>query len=125
MLLRSLKLTVIFSLLLGACSMPATRQATSLPTNTALPVENTAAPAPTATAVATPTAPTASSDNTASSGGAASAAPAESPIEITGSFSFTNDILLTYYVEHAVAMVDLYAFTQRDEAWEVPVQSHT
>lgn len=47
------------------------------------------------------------------------------PVSIRGSFKFSNDIILTYYVEHAVALVDMYGFVQRDEEWEMPVASQT
>jgi C-terminal processing protease CtpA/Prc len=43
--------------------------------------------------------------------------------EIAGKFTYTNDIITTYYVEHAAALVDLYGFVQRDKEWEVPVDS--
>lgn len=44
---------------------------------------------------------------------------------ITGSFDYTNAIITDYYVEHAVALVDLYGFVQRDMEWEIPVDSQT
>ena len=47
------------------------------------------------------------------------------PYQINGSFSYTNDILTTYYVEQAVALVDMYGFVTRDEEWEIPVSSQT
>jgi C-terminal processing protease CtpA/Prc len=47
------------------------------------------------------------------------------PVAITGSFTFTNDIIITYYVEHAVALVDLYGYVIRDKEWEIPVSSQT
>ncbi len=42
---------------------------------------------------------------------------------ITGEFSYTNDIITVYYVEHAVGLIDLYGFITRDEEWELPVES--
>lgn len=45
------------------------------------------------------------------------------PLEITGSFNYTNDIITTYYVEHAVALVDMYGFVSRDQEWKIPVDS--
>ncbi len=42
---------------------------------------------------------------------------------ITGEFKYTNDIITTYYRQHAVGLVDLYGFITRDEEWEVPVES--
>lgn len=47
------------------------------------------------------------------------------PTEITGSFSYTNDIITTYYVENAVALVDMYGFVKRDQKWTIPVDSQT
>lgn len=44
---------------------------------------------------------------------------------ITGSFDYTNSIITDYYVEHAVALVDMYGFVQRDEEWQIPVDSQT
>ncbi len=45
------------------------------------------------------------------------------PSEITGTFSYTNDIITTYYVEQAVALVDMYGFVKRDKEWAIPVDS--
>lgn len=45
------------------------------------------------------------------------------PTEITGTFSYTNDIITTYYVENAVALVDMYGFVKRDKEWTIPVDS--
>lgn len=47
------------------------------------------------------------------------------PYEITGTFTYTNDIITTYYVEQAVALVDMYGFVKRDKEWEIPVASQT
>lgn len=44
---------------------------------------------------------------------------------IEGTFSYTNSIITDYYVEHAVALVDMYGFVQRDQEWEIPVDSQT
>ena len=41
--------------------------------------------------------------------------------EITGKFTYTNDIITTYYVEHAAGLVDMYGFVIRDKEWEIPV----
>jgi C-terminal processing protease CtpA/Prc len=53
----------------------------------------------------------------------ASTAQGSQPLEITGSFNYTNDILTTYYVEHEVALVDMYGFVTRNQEWEIPVDS--
>ncbi len=47
------------------------------------------------------------------------------PTEITGTFSYTNDIITTYYVENEVALVDMYGFVKRDKEWSIPVNSQT
>src|SRR5512140_177625 len=47
------------------------------------------------------------------------------PSEVTGTFSYTNDIITTYYVEQAVALVDMYGFVKRDKEWTIPVDSQT
>ncbi len=51
--------------------------------------------------------------------------PAGQPYEITGTFTYTNDIITTYYVENAVALVDMYGFVKRDHNWIVPISSQT
>ncbi|MDK2981636.1 MAG: hypothetical protein PWQ55_1983 [Chloroflexota bacterium] len=44
------------------------------------------------------------------------------PVQITGSFAYTNDFVVeTYYVEHAVALLDMTGFVKRDKEWELPV----
>ena len=50
---------------------------------------------------------------------------ADQPYEITGSFTYTNEIITEYYVEDAVALVDMYAFVKRDKEWVIPVSSQT
>lgn len=45
------------------------------------------------------------------------------PVMIQGSFTFTNDIILIYYTEHAAALVDMYGFVTRDREWEMPVEA--
>lgn len=48
----------------------------------------------------------------------------DQPHLITGTYKVTNDFVLTsYYVENAVALVDMHAFVVRDEEWELPVES--
>jgi len=49
----------------------------------------------------------------------------DQPYEITGTFTYTNDIITTYYVEDAVALVDMYGFVKRDKEWIIPVSSQT
>jgi C-terminal processing protease CtpA/Prc len=45
------------------------------------------------------------------------------PIEIKGSFQFSNDIIIKYYVENAVSLTDMYGFVRRDKEWAVPLTS--
>lgn len=68
----------------------------------------------------TPTAPPAPSATPAPE----SAVP-EGPVEVQGSFTYTNDIITVYYVEQAVALIDMYGFVTRDLEWEIPVDSQT
>jgi C-terminal processing protease CtpA/Prc len=43
--------------------------------------------------------------------------------KITGSFEYTNDFVVeTYYVEHAVGLLDMTGFVLRDKEWEMPVE---
>ena len=46
----------------------------------------------------------------------------EGPVLIMGDFEYTNDFVVeTYYVEHAVALLDMTGFVLRDKEWEMPV----
>jgi len=46
------------------------------------------------------------------------------PYFITGNFKVTNAfVLTTYYVENAVALLDMHGFVLRDPEWELPVDS--
>ncbi|MGE5248728.1 MAG: S41 family peptidase [Bacteroidota bacterium] len=45
------------------------------------------------------------------------------PVEITGEFTITNDFAFKYYVENAVALVDMHGFVVRDQEWALPVDS--
>ena len=49
----------------------------------------------------------------------------EEPFEITGGFEYSNSIITDYYVEHAVALVDMHAFVIRDREYELPVEAQT
>ena len=47
----------------------------------------------------------------------------EQPVLITGEFKYSNDFVVeTYYLEHAVALVDMHGFVIRDQQWEIPVE---
>lgn len=74
------------------------------------PKEATQAAGDNPTDVPTVSAPTISSDQ---------------PYLITGSFTYTNEIITEYYVEDAVALVDMYGFVKRDKEWIIPVSSQT
>ena len=50
---------------------------------------------------------------------------ADEPFQIKGAFTYSNSIITDYYSEHAVALVDMYAFITRDKEWEIPVASQT
>jgi C-terminal processing protease CtpA/Prc len=48
----------------------------------------------------------------------------DEPVEIDGSFTYTNDFAVeTYYYEQAVALLDMHGFVIRDRLWELPVDS--
>ncbi|HLF02963.1 MAG TPA: PDZ domain-containing protein, partial [Anaerolineales bacterium] len=47
----------------------------------------------------------------------------EGPVKVSGEFNYTNDIITVYYVEQAVALIDMHAFVIRDLEWEIPVES--
>lgn len=47
------------------------------------------------------------------------------PYQITGTMDYTNAFIGMIFEEHAVALVDMYAFVIRDEEWEIPVASQT
>ncbi len=47
---------------------------------------------------------------------------ADGPVLITGEFQYTNEFVVeTYYVEQAVALLDMTGFVLRDKEWEMPV----
>lgn len=48
----------------------------------------------------------------------------DQPYQITGRFVVSNDFVVsTYFLEHAVALIDMHGFVIRDEDWEIPVDS--
>ncbi len=103
---------------LAACSLSPLGQADA-PTSAPAPT-NTPAPSASDTTAA-PAVPTAALSAEKPSG--EQPAGAQQLTEITGKFSYTNDIITTYYVEHAAALVDMYGFVKRDKEWEVPIDS--
>jgi C-terminal processing protease CtpA/Prc len=110
---RYLLTILLLCLALSACSRQATQQASETPAD--VPTEAAVEMQPTATTQAA-TFPLVEP---------VTANAAQQPVLIRGSFEFSNDIIITYYVEHMVALVDLYGFTQRDKEWEIPVSSQT
>ncbi|MFZ5878434.1 MAG: S41 family peptidase [Chloroflexota bacterium] len=50
-------------------------------------------------------------------------ASSDEPVQVTGNFSVSNDFVFTYYVEHAVALLDMHGFVIRDEEWELLADS--
>ena len=52
-----------------------------------------------------------------------SAENAGEPVQVQGEYSISNDFVFTYYVENAVALLDMHGFVIRDEEWELPVDS--
>ncbi|HEU5103932.1 MAG TPA: S41 family peptidase, partial [Roseiflexaceae bacterium] len=110
---------------LAACSLSPFGQAEAPTAATDAPAsrENTAEVQATATPqpAAAPAAPTAVLSAEEPTG--EQPAAAQQLTELAGKFAYTNDIITTYYVEHAAALVDMHGFVQRDKEWEVPVDS--
>jgi C-terminal processing protease CtpA/Prc len=79
----------------------------------ALPGPTGAASQPTKTSGREPGSPTA----------AAPRVSGDQPVLLTGSFTYTNDIITEYYVEQAILLHDMYGFVKRDQRWELPVSS--
>jgi C-terminal processing protease CtpA/Prc len=45
------------------------------------------------------------------------------PVLIEGSFEYSNEFVVeTYYVEHAVGLLDMTGFVLRDKEWEMPIE---
>ncbi len=83
-------------------------------------------PSPTLTRYIEATTPTPRSAATARPVAAQPTAAADtSTTLITGDLAYTNDFVFTYYVENAVALVDLHGFVTRDEDWPIPVEGQT
>jgi C-terminal processing protease CtpA/Prc len=56
----------------------------------------------------------------------ATAEPGSEPVQITGSFTYSNDFVVeNYFRDHMVALVDMHAFVVRDRDWLIPVESQT
>jgi len=103
--LQFFSLLCVAALVLAACGSSLTpTQPPAPPTNPTVPA--TEAAPPTAAPTAEPV----------------SATP-KGPVKVTGEFTYSNDIITTYYVEQSVALVDMHGFVTRDKKWEIPVES--
>ena len=99
-------------LIMTACSLSSPRQSTTTPPS----IPQT--PARTVdTAVAAPTRPAPTQTP--------QSIPEMQPVKIQGTFTFSNNIILTYYIENAVAMMDMYGFVKRDRDWPIPISSQS
>ena len=43
------------------------------------------------------------------------------PVRLTGTFTFTNDLISSRFTENAIGLVDFHGFVTRDREWELPV----
>ncbi len=137
-------IVLLTSVALAACSVSVTPPVSSstIATPTAGPVVATgAASAIATTAAATTERASATTESASAIAGSASATAASAtatdatsggtlptvnqPIEISGTFTYTNDIITTYYVEHAVELADMTGFVRRDLKWIAPPESQT
>ena len=89
-----------------ACGLPVVRSTTPIAPPPSVAAALTPPPAPALT-TATPV----------------PGAQPEGPVSVSGTFTYTNDIITTYYVEQAVALLDMHGFVIRDREWELPVGS--
>ncbi len=83
---------------------------------------------PPSTSTGTPPNGTATQTLTGSTGGPTLQAPpisSNEPYEVTGTFTYSNDIITTYYSENEVALIDMYGFVTRNLEWIIPVSSQT
>jgi C-terminal processing protease CtpA/Prc len=126
-------LLVVCGLFMAACSVaptaPAVPENAVAPTNSGAAAEATA---PAATADTGEGKPQPTTDTTTNAGAPVPTPPAANaqasvtanqPALLTGTFTYTNDIITTYYVENMVALVDEYGFVKRDLNWELPANS--
>ncbi len=105
------KLSPIFSLIVLLAVLLSACQAKTPPP---------AVPTATQAATATQPAPTLSIPTTTST---AQPLTTSQVTIVTGDFTYTNDIWVTYYVENAVALYDLHGFITRDREWQLPLNS--
>jgi C-terminal processing protease CtpA/Prc len=128
-------LGALFALLLGACSLGLPGAPAATPTALppiALPTVAVGTPAANATGAATPAPanatapaprPTSAASPVALSGSPVPTLAPSQLVRVTGSFTYTNDFIFTYYREYSVILTDMYGFVTRDQEWEVPVES--
>ena len=123
-------LTPIIVLILASmsCSLFTPNQPVSEVVATSAPVQVvTQAPLPSPTDVVANT-PAATQENgcpAVSSSTCTTIGSSDQPVELKGTFTYSNDILTVYYVENAVALVDMYGFVTRNKDWKIPVSSQT
>src|SRR5579859_342747 len=120
-------LSLVLVVLLAACASPTTPAPTPTqpaPTSAVVATSPAVATSPVLAATATPlaAAPTAQATS-ALSQTTTGAALAAGPQWVTGVFTYSNDIITTYYVEQAVALLDMYGFVTRNKDWVLPVDS--
>ncbi len=75
------------------------------------------------TSAARPTTAARPTGQAASTPLAVPAVSGDQPVLLSGTFTYTNDIITEYYVEQAILLHDMYGFVTRDEEWELPVQA--
>src|SRR5919199_2385299 len=101
--------------------------ATTIATQTPPPAVIAQTPASTQAPAASPAPATAVSAATLSPATESSPPPLPTgihqPVMISGTFTYTNDIITDYFVEHAVALLDMTGFVRRDPRWVTPVES--
>jgi len=117
MVFKRTLLALLLALMITACSL------------TGKPPASTPLPAAETPAAASPTLSQGAQEQPVSTADAPSPAPSgastagQQPVEVKGNFSFTNEIILRYYIEHAASLTDMYGFVIRDKEWEIPVSS--
>ena len=124
--------SLVLALAQAACGAPSvpipTPSPAPLPTsvvgNTSTPPQvSTSTSAPPTSVASTATSSSASSAASTPASTPSSATVGAGPSDVVGSFDYTNNIITTYYVEHAVVLYDMYGFVTRNHDWLLPVKS--
>jgi C-terminal processing protease CtpA/Prc len=113
-----IQLSLVLALALAACGAPPIPTPTPAPLPTSV-VANTAVPPQLSTSTSAPATSIPSTPPSTPANVPVGAGPAD----VVGSFDYTNNIITTYYVEHAVALFDMYGFVTRNHDWLLPVKS--